>query len=85
MAQASAFDATRPSGGEASGLTQPWEWLTERFDRFTQFGQFIDEKSPQFIEFGGEIHLLLRSYAAILLTMIKIVLIAGISFEALCQ
>ena len=85
MAQAPAFNATRPSGGEASGLTQPRKWLMERCGGFTQFGQFIDEKSPQLVEFGGEFHLLLRSYGPILLTMIKIVLIAGISFAALCQ
>jgi hypothetical protein len=57
----------------------------ERFGYFARFRLFIDEKSPQLVEFGGEFHLLLRSYGPILLTMIKIVLIAGISFAALCQ
>jgi hypothetical protein len=51
----------------------------------TQICLFIDEKLPQSTESGGELHLLLRRYGAILLTMIKIVLIAGISFAALCQ
>jgi hypothetical protein len=52
---------------------------------FTQIRPLIDEKLPQSGEFGGELHLLLRRYIAILLTMIKIVLIAGISFATLCQ
>jgi hypothetical protein len=52
---------------------------------WTQFRPLIDEKLPQSGEFGGELHLLLRRYAAILLTMIKNVLIAGISFASLCQ
>jgi hypothetical protein len=40
---------------------------------------------PQSGESGGELHLMLRRYGAILLTMIKSVLIAGISFATLCQ
>jgi hypothetical protein len=67
------------------GLTQAWKWLTKRLGGFTQFRRFIDEKLPQSNGFGGEFHLRLRRYAAILLTMIKIVLIAGISFATLCQ
>jgi len=51
----------------------------------TQFRQLIAEKLPQLTESGGEFHLLLRRYGAILLTMIKNVLIAGISFATLCQ
>lgn len=51
----------------------------------TQLCPFIDEKLPQLAEFSGELYLLLRRYAAILLTMIKNVLIAGISFATLCQ
>jgi hypothetical protein len=65
--------------------TQAWKWLTKCLGRFTQFCPFIDEKLPQSTKFGGELHLLLRLYGAILLTMIKIVLIAGISFATLCQ
>jgi hypothetical protein len=53
--------------------------------RFTQIRPFIDEKLPQLAEFGGEFHVGLRRYGAFLLTMIKIVLIAAISFATLCQ
>jgi hypothetical protein len=53
--------------------------------RFTQIRPFVDEKLPQSAEFGGKLHLLLRRYGSILLTMIKIVLMAGISFATLCQ
>lgn len=53
--------------------------------RFTQIRPFIDEKLPQSAKFGGEFHLGRRCYGVILLTMIKIVLIAGISFATLCQ
>lgn len=65
--------------------TQAWKWLTKRSSRFTQIRPFIDEKLPQSTKFRGEFHLGLRCYGAILLTMIKIVLIAGISFATLCQ
>lgn len=51
----------------------------------TQLCLLIDEKLPQSTEFGGELYLLLRRYGAMLLTMIKNVLIAGISFATLCQ
>jgi hypothetical protein len=51
----------------------------------TQFCLLVDEKLPQSAEFSGELHLLLRRYGSILLTMIKNVLIAGISFATLCQ
>jgi hypothetical protein len=74
----------RRSGGSGP-LTQPRKWLTNCLGRFTQIRLFIDEKLPQSTEFRGELHLLLRRYGAILLTMIKIVLIAGISFATLCQ
>ena len=57
----------------------------ERYAYFTQFRPHIDEKLPQSTEFRGEFHLLLRPYGPILLTMIKIVLIAAISLAALCQ
>jgi hypothetical protein len=53
--------------------------------RFTQICPFIDEKLPQLAEFGGEFHVRLRRYGVFLLTMIKIVLIAAISFATLCQ
>jgi hypothetical protein len=53
--------------------------------RFTQIRPFIDEKLPQLAKFGGEIHVELRRYGVFLLTMIKIVLIAAISFATLCQ
>jgi len=65
--------------------TEAWKWLTKCLGRFTQIRPFIDEKLPQSGESGGEFHLLLRRYGAILLTMIKIVLIPGISFATLCQ
>ena len=65
--------------------TEAWKWLTKCLGRFTQICPFIDEKLPQSGESGGEFHLLLRRYGAILLTMIKNVLIAGISFATLCQ
>lgn len=65
--------------------TEARKWLTKCLGRFTQIRPFIDEKSPQSAEFRGEFHLVLRCYGAILLTMIKIVLIAGISFATLCQ
>jgi hypothetical protein len=74
----------RRSGGERC-LTQAWKWLTKCWHRFTQIRPFIDEKLPQSAKFRGEFHLGLRRYGAILLTMIKIVLIAGISFATLCQ
>lgn len=61
------------------------EMVNEMLGSATQFCQFIDEKLPQSAKFSGELHLLLRRYGAILLTMIKIVLIAGISFATLCQ
>ncbi|WP_369722622.1 hypothetical protein AB8Z38_00785 [Bradyrhizobium sp. LLZ17] len=67
------------------GLTQAWKWLTKRWGGFTQFRRFIDEKLPQSGEFGGKFHSGLRRYGPILLTMIKIVLIAAISFATLCQ
>ena len=51
----------------------------------TQFRPLIDEILPQFHKFRGKSHLLLRSYGAILLTMIKIVLIAAISFATPSQ
>jgi hypothetical protein len=53
--------------------------------RLTQIRPLVDGKLPQSTEFGGELYLLLRRYGAMLLTMIKIVLIAGISFATLCQ
>jgi hypothetical protein len=53
--------------------------------RFTQIRPFIDEKLPQSAKVDGEIHVELRRYGAFLLTMIKIVLIAAISFATLCQ
>jgi hypothetical protein len=53
--------------------------------RFTQIRPLIDEKLPQSAKFGGEIHVGLRRYGLFLLTMIKIVLIAAISFATLCQ
>lgn len=65
--------------------TEAWKWLTKCLGRFTQICPLIDEKLPQSAKFGGEFHLGLRCYGAILLTMIKIVLIAGISFATLCQ
>jgi len=65
--------------------TEARKWLTKCFSCFAQIRLHIDEKLPQSAEFGGEFHLGLRRYAAILLTMIKIVLIAGISFATLCQ
>ena len=74
----------RRSGGQVP-LIKAWKWLTKCLGGFTQFRPSIDEKLPQSGEFGGELHLLLRRYNAILLTMIKIVLIAGISFASLCQ
>jgi hypothetical protein len=74
----------RRSGGHIRP-TEAWKWLTNCWRRFAQFRRFIDEKLPQSIGFGGEFHLRLRRYGAILLTMIKIVLIAGISFATLCQ
>ena len=66
-------------------LTQACKWLTKCLRHLTQIHRFIDNKLPQSRGFGGELHLLLRRYAAILLTMIKNVLIAGISFATLCQ
>ncbi len=51
----------------------------------TQFRRFIDQILPQSLKFRGELHLLLRSYGVFLLTMIKIVLIATISFAPLSQ
>jgi hypothetical protein len=57
----------------------------ERYAYLTQIRPMIDEKSPQSAKFRGKFHLLLRSYRPILLTLIKIVLIAAISFAALCQ
>lgn len=65
--------------------TEAWKWLTKCLGRFTQIRPFIDEKLPQSAKFGGEFHLGLRCYGAILLTMIKIVLMVGISFATLCQ
>jgi len=84
MAQAPASRRFRQFGG-AVPPTQAWKWLTKCSGRFAQICLFIDEKLPQSGESGGELHLLLRPYGAILLTMIKNVLIAGISFATLCQ
>ncbi|MEY9395551.1 hypothetical protein ABIF66_006234 [Bradyrhizobium japonicum] len=84
MAQAPASRDVRRSGGQVPP-TEAWKWLTKCLGRFTQIRPFIDEKLPQSGESGGEFHLLLRRYGAILLTMIKIVLIPGISFATLCQ
>ncbi|MCK1295129.1 hypothetical protein [Bradyrhizobium sp. 30] len=84
MAQAPASRDVRRSGGQVPS-TQAWKWLTKCSGRFAQICLLIDEKLPQFGESGGELHLLLRRYGTILLTMIKIVLIAGISFATLCQ
>jgi hypothetical protein len=84
MAQAPASRDVRRSGGQVPSI-QAWKWLTKCSGRFAQICLFIDEKLPQSGESGGELHLLLRRYGAILLTMIKIVLIAGISFATLCQ
>ncbi|MDA9431505.1 hypothetical protein XH88_06830 [Bradyrhizobium sp. CCBAU 51627] len=72
----------RRSGGSP---TEAWKWLTKCLGRFTQICPFVDEKLPQSASFGGEFHLELRRYGSMLLTMIKIVLIAGISFATLCQ
>lgn len=71
--------------GGAVPPSQAWKRLTKCLGRFTQIRPFIDEKLPQSAESSGELHLLLRRYGPILLTMIKIVLIAGISFATLCQ
>ncbi|MCK1332098.1 MULTISPECIES: hypothetical protein [unclassified Bradyrhizobium] len=84
MAQAPASRDVRRSGGQVPS-TQAWKWLTKCSGRFAQICLLIDEKLPQSGESGGEFHLLLRRYGTILLTMIKIVLIAGISFATLCQ
>jgi hypothetical protein len=84
MAQAPASRDVRRSGGQVPSI-QAWKWLTKCSGRFAQICLFIDEKLPQSGESGGELHLLLRRYGAILLTMIKIVLIADISFATLCQ
>jgi len=84
MAQAPASHDVRRSGGQVPS-TQARKWLTKCSGRFAQICLFIDEKLPQSGESGGELHLLLRPYGAILLTMIKNVLIAGISFATLCQ
>lgn len=84
MAQAPGIAMIHRSGG-GFRVSQAWKWLTKCLGCFTQFGRFVDEKLPQSAKFGGELHLLLRRYGAILLTMIKIVLIAGISFATLCQ
>jgi hypothetical protein len=84
MAQAPASRDGRRSGGQVP-LTQAWKWLTKCLGDLTQIRRFIDEKLPQSTESGGELHLVLRRYGAILLTMIKNVLIAGISFATLCQ
>jgi len=65
--------------------TEARKWLTKCLGRFTQICPFIDEKLPQLAEFGGEFHVRLRRYGVFLLTMIKIVLIAAISFATLCQ
>ncbi|MGY4416390.1 hypothetical protein ACVWW4_008126 [Bradyrhizobium sp. LB7.1] len=65
--------------------TEAWKWLTKCSGCFAQIRLFIDEKLPQSGESGGEFHVLLRRYGAILLTMIKNVLIAAISFATLCQ
>jgi hypothetical protein len=65
--------------------TEAWKWLTKCLGGFTQIRPFLDEKLPQSGESGGEIHLGLRCYGPFLLTMIKNVLIAGISFATLCQ
>jgi hypothetical protein len=65
--------------------TEAWKWLTKCLSCFTQIRPLIDEKLPQSAKFGGEIHVGLRRYGLFLLTMIKIVLIAAISFATLCQ
>jgi hypothetical protein len=77
--------ASRADPAARFGPTQAWKWLIKRMSRLTQFRRFLGEKLPQLSKFGGEFHLLLRRYGAILLTMIKIVLITGISFTTLCQ
>ncbi|WP_157158676.1 hypothetical protein [Bradyrhizobium sp. WSM1253] len=84
MAQAPASRDVRRSGGQVPS-TQAWKWLTKCSGRFAQICLLIDEKLPQSGESSGELHLLIRPYGAILLTMIKNVLIAGISFATLCQ
>ncbi len=61
------------------------EMINGRLGAATQFCRFIDQIPPQSGEFHGELHSLLRSYGAFLLTMIKIVLIATISFALLNQ
>jgi hypothetical protein len=75
----------RRSAGPAGRLTEAWKWLTKCLSRFTQIRPFIDEKLPQSAKVDREIHVELRRYGAFLLTMIKIVLIAAISFATLCQ
>ncbi|MBB4258879.1 MULTISPECIES: hypothetical protein [unclassified Bradyrhizobium] len=84
MAQAPA-SRDGSAGSAVNDLTQAWKWLTKCSGAETQFRRFIDEKLPQSAESSGELHLLLRRYGPILLTMIKNVLIAGISFATLCQ
>jgi hypothetical protein len=84
MAQAPASRDVRRSGGQVPS-TQARKWLTKCSGTFAQICLFIDEKLPQSGESGEEFHVLLRRYGAILLTMIKNVLIAAISFATLCQ
>jgi hypothetical protein len=84
MAQAPASRDVRRFGGQVPS-TEAWKWLTKCSGSFAQIRLFIDEKLPQSGESGGEFHVLLRRYGAMLLTMIKNVLIAAISFATLCQ
>jgi hypothetical protein len=71
--------------GEASWGHPTMGMVNATLDYFTQFRRRLDEMLPQSAEFRGEFHLLLRSYGTMLLTMIKNVLIPGISFAPLCQ
>jgi hypothetical protein len=84
MAQAPASRDVRRFGGQVP-CTEAWKWLTKCSAYFAQICLFIDEKLPQSRQSSGEFHVLLRRYGVILLTMIKNVLIAGISFATLCQ
>jgi hypothetical protein len=71
--------------GGAALASQSWKWLMEPFGHAPQVGLVFGEESPQSPKSKREICGPVRLYRIVLLTMIKIVLIAGISFAPPCQ
>jgi hypothetical protein len=71
--------------GSGVFASQSWKWLTERLAYLPQVCLVFDEELPQLAASSENFEDSLRCYGALLLTMIKIVLIATISFASPSQ